>query len=591
MEINEYRPKHNKFNKAASEYEASQVRAQHIKLSGQDQKSIHINKNEHTILRGEIIDLRYQEVKIRLEPSGQIISAKLTGEVPLSIGQTAEFVVSDETNGLITLRYISTGNFPTNNIIEKALYASGLSASERNLNIVQELLNHKMPVDKSTILQLIKLTSTYPDVSPTTLILMHKSDLPINIGSIAQFEAYQNGMHQILNQLKTTIIYINSIASDDNIEVKNHVSPDTIMVNNDPNDLPSEELISTIPRDISSNNTHLSSVINLHKELLAIIAEGEGIKEQISPDMPVGDALSNNELMPLQEMLINKIDASPLYSDEISGNIKSQITDGTASLESLLTIVHDLFVSESSQPHIDGNMLPARMVEAFIGMSEQLPEFDKKKLVYLLKSDSYREIITEALHSRWTIKPSELTQENKVKEFFRRLDKDLEQLNKLTENFKLSNSPDFKLSVNKLQDNLQFMRELNELFLYLQLPIRLTEQDVHGDLYVFTRKHQKHNDSEGLNILLHLDMANLGPIDIHMSMMNSQINAVFYLDKSSEQLISMHLHELTDTLLDKGYQLQAKTQITDSKPDFIIDILQPDTPGPNTHRYSFDIRA
>ena len=163
---------------------------------------VQINKNENPIIRGEIIDLRYQEVKIRLEPSGQIINGKLSGDVPLSIGQTAEFVISDETDGQITLRYIPTGGSPMNDIIHKALYASGLTASERNIAIVQELLNYQMPVDKNTILQLIKFTSAYPDVSSASLILMHKNNLPINSGSIAQFEAYQKGMHQILNQLK-----------------------------------------------------------------------------------------------------------------------------------------------------------------------------------------------------------------------------------------------------------------------------------------------------------------------------------------------------------------------------------------------------
>ena len=75
-----------------------------------------------------------------------------------------------------------------------------------------------------------------------------------------------------------------------------------------------------------------------------------------------------------------------------------------------------------------------------------------------------------------------------------------------------------------------------------------------------------------------------------MYMKNHQVNAVFYLEKSSEY-IAQHLHELVDSLHEKGYQLQAKTKISDSKPDFIADILQQNTPNITTHRYSFDIRA
>jgi flagellar hook-length control protein FliK len=152
-------------------------------------------------------------------------------------------------------------------------------------------------------------------------------------------------------------------------------------------------------------------------------------------------------------------------------------------------------------------------------------------------------------------------------------------------------SSEVKTSINKLQDNLQFMKDLNNLFLYLQLPIRFKEQDVHGDLYVFTRKNQKHYDTERLNVLLHLDMTHLGFVDIHLFMSNRQVKAIFYLEKSSEQLIAKNMHELIDVLNDKGYQLEASTQVSDSKPDFINDILQNDAPSSNTHRYSFDIRA
>ncbi|TAH68871.1 MAG: flagellar hook-length control protein FliK [Anaerolineaceae bacterium] len=591
MEINEYRPKQSRLHKtAASEYEASQVKAQQIKPYLQDQKSVQINKNEHPIIKGEIIDLRYQEVKIRLDPSGQIINAKLSGELPLSIGQTAEFEVSDVIDGQITLRYITTGNLPMVDIIHKALYASGLTISERNLAIVEELLNYQMPVDKNTILQLIKLSTAYPNVSLATLILMHKNSLPINIGSIAQFEAYQKGIHQILNQLNSLIGNINSIASDNSIEVMDQA--------NSQGNIKSDSIPSGIipPANLSldkihTNNTHLNSVLNLHKELLTLLIDEESRQELISPDVTIGHVLSDNELIQLKDTLIIKINESTYYSGEIAENFKSQLSNGSMTLESLLSIVHDLYGSESLQPHVENSLLSTRIASAFISMSEQLSYTAREKLVHLLKSDAYREIIRETLHNRWTLSPSELTLENKVKEFFRRLDKDMEQLDKLSENYKMPTTLDFKASINKLQDNLQFMRDLNELLLYIQLPIRLTEEDVHGDLYVFTRKNKKHVDTDRLNILLHLNMANLGPIDIHMSMLNRQLNVVFYLEKPSEQIISKHLHELVDALNDKGYQLQARTQISDSKPDFIRDILQEDAPSSNPHRYTFDIRA
>jgi|LSQX01.1.fsa_nt_gb hypothetical protein len=592
MEINEYRPKQTRLQRAASEYEASQVKSQQIKPNNQDQKPVQVNKKEHSIIKGEIIDLRYQEVKIRLEPSGQVITAKLSGELPLSIGQTAEFIISDEADGLITLRYIPSGNSPISDLIHKALYASGLSVSERNFTIVEQLLNYQMPVDKNTILQLIKLTSAYPDVNPSTLVLMHKNNLPINISNIAQFEAYQKGMHQILNQLKSLIKHIDTLASDItsvnpnlniamdvDISLNNTQSAQSLNINT--NDINTD--------DTNFSNTNLDHVINLHKELLSLFINEESKPEGLSADTALEHILPEKGLIELKDMFLIKISESSLYNHELVENIMTQLGEGSMTLESLLNIVYDIYDHESLPLFSESGMLPFHIFEAFIDISSQISETDREKLVHLLKSDSYSEILTETLHQRWTLSPGDLPKDNKVKEFFKRLDRDMESLNKLTDSFIMSS--DVKSSINKLQDNLQFMKELNELFLYLQLPIRFKEQDIHGDLYVFTRKNQKYTDTEKLNVLLHLEMTNLGSMDIHMSMINRQLNAVFYLEKSSEQLIAKYLHELIDTLKDKGYQLQAKTQISDSKPDFIADILQDDAPSSNTHRYSFDIRA
>lgn len=577
MEINKYPHSSNKTHqntiqkKAASEYEASQVKSQQIKPYGQDQRDLHLSKGDHTVIRGEIIDLRFQEVKIRLEPSNQVITARLSGEVSLSIGQIAEFIVSDEIDGLITLKYISSGNTQLNDILYKALYASGLTPSDRNLSIVQELLNYQMPVDKNTILNLIKLTSTYPDVNLTTLVLMYKNKLPINISNIAQFEAYQKGMHQVLSQLKQLTDNIGdaliSHVQDSTISDTN-IDPDTINVN--------QELITKMEfqnTDIERINDFDNELLHTYKELMTLLTQDEDTQRPITPDMVLKDIL-------------------PVLSDEEIKILRDwQLTDSSITIKELLTLIHDIYINDSKLQNTEINMLPFSIFEAFISISEDLAEYDFNKLISLLKSNVGREVITDAFHKRWTLEPDELTKKNKVREFFKRLDKDTEHLKRLSDDIKLLDTQDVRATINKLQDNLQFMRDLNELFIYLQLPMRLAEQDAHGDLYVFTRKNHKHQDSETLNVLLHLDMANLGPMDIHMYMKNHQVNAVFYLEKSSEYIIAQHLHELVDSLHEKGCQLQAKTKISDSKPDFIADILQQNTPNITTHRYSFDIRA
>lgn len=614
MEINEYRPRHIELNRTSSEYDASRIKSQHIKPSGQEEGLKQPVNNESSIDKGEII-----------------------------------------------------GASPMDDLIHKALNASGLSASDRNVAILQELINYQMPVDKNTILQFIKLAAAYPDVDPATLVLMYKNKLPINVNSIAQFEAYQRGMHQILTQLKSLIDHIyndldafssdtdeskpgTSLSGDYNgsvtsgndslnntktandafnntgqsinsfveagsyndnlndIGLSKGNPNDTGLSNNSLNDvglsndktydvgLSNDNLYENglsydnlSSKSLENGDINKDKAISLYHDLLALISDKEGGPKGLSPDTALEYIFSNEELTKLGDILLPDIREGSLYNKEEIINISKQLSDGSMTLESLFRLVNDLFSKDSLPSFSENPLLPLHMLEAFLSMSSQQSSDDNKKLIRLLKSDVLRETISKVFHQRWTLSPEELPQENKVRDFYKRLDKDMEYLNKLSDNFKMTR--DVSLSINKLQDNLQFMKDLNELFIYLQLPIRLPEQDTHGDLYVFTRKKHRHHDNENLNVLLHLDMTHLGPVDIHLSMMNRQVNAVFYLNETSEKVIARHLHELTDMLNDKGFQLQVRTQVSESKPDFINDILQHDAPSSNTHRYSFDIKA
>lgn len=652
MEINGYsKGKQNRLYKTAlSRYEASYERVSDTRPKGHEEKPAQLYSESKTI-RGEIIDLRLHEAKIRMEPDGQIISARIDGNVSLYIGQTADFVITDNTEEQITLRLVSSGSSPMNDIAFKALSASGLAASERNMAIVQELLNHQMPVDKDTIMQLIKLSATYPDTDIKTLILLYKNQLPVNPANIAQLELYQQGMHRILDELNTLTENIGILLEDmtsqayitynaDNDTNANSANKafaydehNAVNANNADNSGNTDNASNVdgaynaffadwentaaagFSDDVSNTSAaYRAQLINLYNELLSILGDGKTDGITFTPDTPIRSVLSENELTMLYNATGNisgnyeGIGKSP---DMAGNNCNTGNIDGSVTLREIIDLLSDLYDKGKINPSSGESIIPGRLFDTLIGISGSLFGTDKKQLIHLLSVSNYHKHIARALHNRWTLSPDNLKEEIIDKKFFRRLYEDLERLKKTADSklfgtaksdtakieaekieaSKLFDASNIRSSINKLQDNLQFMRDLNELFLYLQLPLRLAGRDAHGDLYVFTRKHKAYNDKEQLNVLLHLDMANLGPVDIHMTMKNRQVNAVFYLEKSSEKIVSGHLQELAKTLQDKGYQFQAKTKVSESKPDFITDILQKDASHKTISRYSFDIRA
>lgn len=624
MEINDYsRTNQNSLYKTAvSEYEASFERLKNTKAADPDEKQAPVISHEGQVIRGEVVDLRYQEIKIRLEPGGQVISGKISGDVPLYIGQIAEFEISDKTGDVIALRYLPAGSTPMNDIIHKALYASGLSLSEKNIAIVQELLNYGMPVDKKTLLQMIKLTATYPGTSIKNLVLMLKNQLPINPASVAQMESYRNGTHQILTELKELLGHITDSLKNTDLDFSTESAKDSgTLIGKSPTILTDN---GNIPENINGTDSdtrqsmgnaaeNIQVAENLKdellpaestfksdsmllglKELLSVLHEEDNLAASYAPGLPIGQIFSEDEFSNIKDVINKLIDkTSDGQTDNNLNTVTKQLNDGTLTLKDFLRLTFDLYESGHTGLYKDNPAVSGRILEAFVRISDKLTAAENEKLVNVLKESHFDKFIEEEFHRRWTLDPDNLKEEIISKKYFRRLYEDLEKLKDLSNNNKLFDTQAIKASIEKLQDNLQFMGDLNELFFFLQLPMRLTNQDAHGDLYVFTRKYKaSHNTDDPISAILHLNMKNLGTVDVHLTLKNRQVNAVFYLEESSAQLISGHIHMLSDSLYDKGFKLQVKTVASGGKPDLINDLLsQGSNLGKTVNRFSFDIRA
>lgn len=69
-----------------------------------------------------------------------------------------------------------------------------------------------------------------------------------------------------------------------------------------------------------------------------------------------------------------------------------------------------------------------------------------------------------------------------------------------------------------IRSNVEFMNQINQVYTYVQLPLKLSGQNASGDLYVYTNK-KKLNDPEAeLTAFLHLDLDNLGSTDVSIRM-------------------------------------------------------------------------
>ncbi len=107
-----------------------------------------------------------------------------------------------------------------------------------------------------------------------------------------------------------------------------------------------------------------------------------------------------------------------------------------------------------------------------------------------------------------------------------------------------------------LAENLEFINHFNQMFTYVQLPIKFGDSQAHGDLYVYTNRRNMARNDGTLTAFLHLDMDNLGPLDVSITLQTdkNQVATRFYIDEESFFLVEEHIDELGKLLEAKGYR-------------------------------------
>ena len=207
-------------------------------------------------------------------------------------------------------------------------------------------------------------------------------------------------------------------------------------------------------------------------------------------------------------------------------------------------------------------------------------------------------MLKNGLQKQWTLTPQELSQQGKVEEFYQKLMKESSQLSRMMneamqESGQNTGGAQARAMAN-ISENVEFINQMNQMFNYVQLPLKLSNSQAHGDLYVYTnKKNMAHRDGM-LTAFLHLDMDHLGSLDVSISLQTekNQVTTKFYLNEDSIALVEEHIGELTQRLSRKGYQ--CKSMVVEKDEDkTVLEHLEEQKAGTNAvlSYQTFDTRA
>ncbi|MBO6015466.1 MAG: flagellar hook-length control protein FliK, partial [Lachnospiraceae bacterium] len=206
--------------------------------------------------------------------------------------------------------------------------------------------------------------------------------------------------------------------------------------------------------------------------------------------------------------------------------------------------------------------------------------------------DQIRARFTEQL----TLRPEDVGNEKQVEQFYEKLINKMQHLQQALSHAGPDASPAVQ-SAWQMQENVQFMNNLNQVYQYVQLPLKMFDQNTNGELYVYTNKKHLADADGNMSAFLHLTMDHIGPLDVRVQLSDSnRVSTQFYLRDDMIDFIADHIHLLDERLQAKGYHVSTGVHtMQDEEEKSVIDhMMDPQAIGVKSRLLSvnsFDMKA
>lgn len=586
-----------------------------------------------TVFEGVATRMKDGYVTLSLD-NGQSVRARMASGVSVRLGEPVLFEVQSNQDNQITIKQVPVAS-EYNPTLQKALTAAGLPLTEQNIHMVDMMMRNQMPIDKNSLLAMARTVQAHPQANLETLVQMRKLDFPITEMSLMQFEAYKSGDHALVTQFSRIMEQLPQLLGEPGLsegalfDMQNRILGALELTPGD--SVEGQELVGQEGQEaagaMGTNGMEGTGTMSEAGQISdnAMGADGSMVKADLAGEAQVGDALSGLRADGGQ---VNGGQGQPDLVNGEPGGKGSIVPDGTQEPTGPAGIPTqaDVAVPEGTRPSAflseagwssleqqlleitgmqkDARLFPEGVLNRSLGAGELLKAIQEhlgklggessKAFQKLFQGREYQGLLRQAMVEQWLLEPGQVESRENMDRLYARMNRQMAHLEQLMQNMGKETSP-LGREVAQVRGNLEMMQQMNQLFNYVQIPLKLQGQNAHSDLYVYTNK-KKLLDKEGeLSALLHLELDHLGTTDVQIKMLGSKVNTHFYLaDDVSLQLVEQHVESLTRRLQDKGYECSIKVQKQENQEqntDIVMDFLTREAPVGKLQRYSFDVKA
>ena len=534
--------------------------------------------------------------------NGQVITARLDGKVDIKPGTAMFFQVKENDGQTVAIRPYSGAGSVGNPILLDALTSAQVPVTDRALLMADAMMQEGMSINRENILAMLKYVNANPNANVQTIVQMVKLGLPVTEIMVSQYESYLSGNHSLVGELELAVNQLSEALADGALSKEEALALYAKITDiffgegaHSEGKLPMEGIAGAqtdhsladgmgqqgagaVPQNGAVQNGGVGALGTGGENAALGVFLSEEQLELLGKALQNIPVLAGDETLFLAgadgEIFVDTMQADEVLLAQMTGQTEGE-TNGPAAgmaFNKELTAAEFLQALKSALLRGDG--------ESFAGLQK------------LFGGKEFQMLLREAVKEQWLLKPEEIKDGKRLTGLYEKLERQIGQLEAtmraagLTQNSLLHTAAE-------IRGNIEFMNQINQIYHYVQLPLKMSGQSANGELYVYTNKKQQDGQEGEFSAFLHLDMENLGATDVSVRMQEKKVRTNFYFDNDAAyRLVEMHLPVLEKRLKNKGYECTITIANEKREINFKENFVKKGSRQTGTvHRYSFDVRA
>ena len=556
------------------------------------------------IFEGTVTSVKNGRVTLSLS-GGQQVMARLDGKISLMEGESMFFQVKSNDGTQIAIRPFAIDGAGANYTLMQALSAAGLSAQPEYLSMVDRMMEEQMPIDRESLQQMARLVNANPRIDVQTLVQMQKLGIPITVENASQFENYMNDSQAITRELDALIEqFPQSLTGTEGAPVKTETMR---QLGNELLQILTDGL-EEVPQQIQSPEPDMAyNLDGLKYESVQTDTAETQMQTEAAPETATETVQENPEILSQQEGQAAAEEKGVAGQQE--AETMETVSGKTTYTGQMSQTPHTLgaVLSQEQLQHLNrmiGDILgkPQSAYNANSGTVEVLKDLqqlckdplplEREHLGKLFSSREFQKLVRDTAEQQWMVKPGNLKEGDYVGRLYERLNSQMEKIESALKNAGQEHTA-FSQMAGEIHSNVEFMNQVNQMYTYAQIPLKMSGQHASGELFVYTNKKALAQGEKDLTAFLHLDLDHLGSTDVSVRMRGREVSTRFYLDNDTAYaLLEKNYPVLEARLEKKGYHCKIDVVNEEKHVNFVDDFLKMDQPAATQlHRYSFDMRA